>query len=187
MWKFLMKIDCPPQYADARRSLLVVLLPLFLVAGCVQQPVSPRLERLEVSAPVLALTYYQTLGRMTAGELAKERSALAAQPATPNLQIRQAMLLGHPRNAQDVGRALVLLDGLLKSSDPAAIELQPLARLLVDQHLERQRLDSQVDRLGVQVKETQRKAQELQEKLDSLTDIERTLTPPPRSGKGGRQ
>lgn len=109
---------------------------------------------------------------------------LAAQPATPNIQIRQAMLLGHPRSGLDSGRALALLEGLLKSTDPAAVELQPLARLLADQYAERLRLDSQLDRQGGQLKESQRKAQELQEKLDSLADIERTLTPPPRSGKG---
>lgn len=134
------------------------------------------------------------LGRLNAAEMAKERSALAAQQATPNIQIRQAMLLGHPRSGLDSGRALALLEGLLKSSDPAAVELQPLARLLADQYAERLRLDSQLDRQGGQLKESQRKAQELQEsqrkaqelqeKLDSLADIERTLTPPPRSGKG---
>lgn len=182
-----MKTDCPRLAPAGWHSLLVVLLPLLVFAGCAQQPVTQRPDRLDAPGALPALAYYQTLGRMTASELSRERSALAAQPATPNVQIRQAMLLGHPRTAQDSGRALVLLDGLLKSSDPAAIELQPLARLLADQYQERQRLESQVDRQGGQLKESQRKAQELQEKLDSLTDIERTLTQPPRSGKGVRQ
>ena len=182
-----MKIDCPALAANGWRFIYVVLAALSLATGCAQQPTSPRSERNEPTGALPALTYYQSLGRMTASELARERSALAALTSSPSVQIRQAMLLGHPRFGQDGSRALVLVDGLLKSADPAAVELQPLARLLADQYHERLRLESQLDRQGGQLKESQRKAQELQEKLDSLTDIERTLTPPPRSGKGVRQ
>jgi hypothetical protein len=188
MWKFLMKLDCPGRLAAGGwRSLFVVLLSVSLLAACAPQQVNPRSDRHEAPGAVPALAYYQMLGRLNAAELAKERSALAAREATPNVQIRQAMMHGHPRLGQDSARALALLEGLIKSTDPAAVELQPLARLLADQHAERLRLESQLERLSGQLKESQRKAQELQEKLDSLADIERTLTPPPRSGKGVRQ
>lgn len=183
-----MKLDCPGGLAAGGwRSLFVVLISISLLAGCALPQVNPRSERHDAPGAVPALAYYQMQGRLNAAELVKERSALAAQPATPNVQIRQAMLLGHPRSGQELARALVLLEGLLKLTDPSAVELQPLTRLLADQYTERLRLESQLDRQGGQLKESQRKAQELQEKLDSLADIERTLTPPPRSMKGARQ
>jgi hypothetical protein len=184
-----MKPDFPGMLAARGwRSFYVVLISISLFAGCASQQVNPRSsERQDVPGAVAALAYYQMQGRLNAAELAKERSTLAAQPATPNVQIRQAMLLGHPRSGQDLARSLVLLEGLLKLTDPSAVELQPLTRLLADQYTERLRLESQLDRQGLQLKESQRKSQELQEKLDSLTDIERTLTPPPRSGKAVRQ
>ncbi|MCH2222005.1 MAG: permease, partial [Dechloromonas sp.] len=94
-----------------------------------------------------------------------------------------AMLLGHPRVQQDLNRGLALLDSVLKSSDPAAVPFQPLARQVADNYLERVKLENQLDRQGQQLKDSQRKASELQDKLDSLADIERTLTPRQRSGK----
>lgn len=91
------------------------------------------------------------------------------------------MLLGHPRFQQDLGKAQALLDVILKSADPAAIGLQPLARLIADNYAERIKLDSQLEKQGGQLKDSLRKAAELQEKLDGLADIERTLTPRPRA------
>ena len=96
------------------------------------------------------------------------------------------MLLGHPRVQQDLGKALSLLDSVLKSSEPAAIAFHPLAREIADNYLERTKLEAQLEKQGLQLKESQRKATELQEKLDSLADIERTLTPrPPALRSGG--
>lgn len=150
-----------------------------LVAGCAMTP------RVEEMSPEAALSYYQGLSRMTAAELGRERMVLVAVQQIPYTQIRMAMLLGHPRLQQDLGKALALLDGVLKSSAPAALPFQPLARLLADNYLERVKLESQLEKQGgqlnQQLKDSQRKATELQEKLDSLADIERTLTPRPRT------
>jgi uncharacterized protein with von Willebrand factor type A (vWA) domain len=106
---------------------------------------------------------------------------LAALPASPNTQLRSAMVLGHPRGPLDLPKAIGLLDGVLKSADPAAVALQPLARLLADNYAERQRLETQLERQAQQLKESQRKAAELQDKIDSLADIERTLPQRPRT------
>jgi hypothetical protein len=72
-------------------------------------------------------------------------------------------------------RALGLLDGVLKSREPAAASLHPLARALASQYQERLKLESQNDKLLQQLKDSQRRSSELQEKLDALTDIERSL------------
>lgn len=136
-----------------------------------------------------ALLYYQGISRMTQAELAKERSTLAALLHSPLSHIKLAMLLGYPRTHQDLGKALSLLEGVLKSTDPSALSYHPLARLLADNYQERIRLDGQFDRQAQQLKESQRKAAELQEKLDSLAEIERTLSPRSGTGKpeGGRR
>ncbi|NJD25463.1 MAG: permease [Betaproteobacteria bacterium] len=130
--------------------------------------------------PAAPLEYYQMLQRMTGAQLARERQMLAALPGTPLNNLRMAMLLGHPRAQQDLPKALALLDGVLKSSDPAAVALQPLARLLADACSERLRLDTQLDKQGQQLKESQRRVVELQEKIDSLAEIERSLPQRPR-------
>lgn len=183
-----MKLDCSRRSAGSgRRSLLGLLISASLLAGCAQTPELVRSERDEVRGAQQALAYYQMLGRFSGADLARERNVLAAQAASPAVQIRQAMVLGHPRGPQDTGKALALLDQLLKSSDPAAVELHALARLLADYYNERQRLEAQLERQGVQLKESQRKAQDLQDKLDGLADIERTLTPRPGSSRGGQR
>lgn len=91
------------------------------------------------------------------------------------------MVLGHPRGPQELPKAIALLDGVLKSTDPSAVALQPLARLMIDNYIERQRQDVWSDKQGQQLKESQRKVIELQEKIDSLADIERTLPQRPRA------
>lgn len=154
---------------------------MLLVAGCSTVPPSKKAPRQEVTTPKAALSYNQGLARLTAAELGRERMVLGAVPQTPYTQLRMAMLLGHPRVQQDLGKALALLDGILKSSDPTALPFHPLARLLADNYIERAKLEGQLEKQGQQTKESQRKATELQEKLDSLADIERTLTPRPRS------
>lgn len=179
-----MKFEYPCH--PAGRSLFAsVCLALFAViaSGCAQMPAPVRDQRANETGAWKALVYYQSLGRLSAGELARERTQLSGLPQTPDTMIRQAMVIGHPRAGLETGKALALVDSVLKSADPAAAGLLPVARLLADHFSERLRLDAQLERQGVQLKESQRKAAELQEKLDGLADIERTLTLPPRSDK----
>lgn len=173
------------------KNQLIASLFACLVAGCAAPPVAvdKAVARSEEATPEAALRYYQNLGRITPAELGRERSILAAVPQTPFTQVRLAMFLGHPRVQQDLPKALVLLDGVLKSADPAALPFQPVARMLADNYLDRVKLEGQFEKQGAQLKESQRKAAELQDKLDSLADIERTLTPRPRTVRpeGGKR
>lgn len=170
------------------RGLCGLLLAAMLTA-CTALPTAKKPVRNDETTPEAALIYYQGLARMTSAELGRERMILVAVPQTPYTQLRMAMLLGHPRVQQDLVKGLALLDSVLKSSDPSAVPFQPLARQVADNYLERLKLENQLDRQGQQLKDSQRKVGELQDKLDSLADIERTLTPRPRSGKpeGGKR
>jgi hypothetical protein len=181
-----------PCHPAGRSIYASICLALFAViaSGCAQVPSPVRDHTANDAGTAQVLAYYQSLGRLSAGELARERTQLSALPQTPNTLIRQAMVIGYPRAGLDSGKALALVDSVLKSADPAATGLLPVARLLADHYTERLRLDAerlrldaQLERQGVQLKESQRKAAELQEKLDGLADIERTLTSPPRSDK----
>ncbi len=156
-----------------------------IVAGCATKPVaSPlaaepeetalRVVRTDGHQGVL-LTYYQQVQRMSAHELAKERSTLAAMVATPGIQVRQAMVLGQPRAPSDLSRALALLENVLKLAGPDAAAVHPLARLLAEQYSERLRLEMQVDKSSQQLKDSLRREEQLQEKIDALADIERSL------------
>lgn len=175
-------MSCNPNVLPGSRHLLIgCATAALLLAGCAATPTGKGVFRTDEYGLEAALIYNQGLSRMTTAELARERMVLVAVPQTPYTQLRMAMLLGHPRFQQDLGKAMALLDTILKSADPAALALQPLARMLADNYAERVKLEGQLEKQGGQLKESLRKAAELQEKLDGLADIERTLTPRPGS------
>lgn len=182
------KFSMQTAYRGGLVKVLMVTLSV-VMAGCASSPVEPPPAPPEVvlpkppKPPMSPLEYYQLLSRMTLAELGRERMVLNALPKSPNTQVRMAMLLGFPRAPQDLSRAIALLDGVLKSTDPEAIGLQALARLLADSYAERQKLDASLGRQEQQLKESQRKVIELQEKIDDLADIERTLPQRPRAGR----
>ena len=184
----------PPGKRFTAATRVSVTALLMLLAGCAATPPAATQSALTPATPAAvsddagalpALAYYQMLQRMTPAQINRERQVLAALPPTPNNQVRTAMVLGHPRGQQDFTKALALLEGVLKSADPAAAGLHPLARLLADNYVERQKLETQLEKQGQQLKDSQRKAVELQEKIDSLAEIERTLPQRPRATRSG--
>ena len=184
----------PPDKRFTAATRVSVTALLMLLAGCAATPPAATQSALMPATPAAvsddagalpALAYYQMLQRMTPAQINRERQVLAALPPTPINQVRTAMVLGHPRGQQDFTRALALLEGVLKSADPAAAGLHPLARLLADNYMERQKLETQLEKQGQQLKDSQRKAVELQEKIDSLAEIERTLPQRPRATRSG--
>ena len=169
----------------ARRTWTAFAAALAL-AGCSSLPPAAAPGFADVDTPEAALVYYQSLHRLTPSEFARERGNFAAAPRTAQARLLGAMLLGYPRAQQDLARAQGLLDDILRADDPAARELQPLARVLADNYAERGRLEAQHERLALQLKDAQRRNAELQEKIDRLADIERTLIPrgaPARPGE----
>ena len=129
------------------------------------------------------LGYAQLISRMSGAELARERTVLGAIPKTPITQARLAMLLAQPRAGMDLARALAMLEGILKANDALAVSLHPLAQLLAAQYSERLRLDAQSDKAAQQLKDAQARNTELQEKINALADIERSLPVRPTNGE----
>ncbi len=180
--------------------LLVPLLLPLLLAGCGTQrampvhypaplPVHPvplpvaRITPPDEVAPLLA--YHQSLRRMTQGELLKELSGLLMQQRTPKLSLQIGMNLMLTRGGGDLPRAQAQFDSVAASTDPAAQGLRPLAQLLSSYCAEARRLGEHAERLSTQLKETQRKSDQLNETLEALKAIERGLPVRPSGGPAG--
>ena len=205
-------MNMPPEPRHPRALPLLMLMP-WLLAAC--GTLSPHTEPCVVPAPAPAtapasvpgtavaepwpaladlLHYHQGLRAFNASELSKEMMLLSAQPKDAALSIRKAMVLSLlPRNGgNDLALAQLHLDAAVAATDPQADALRPLARLLAAQMAEQRRLNEHLDRLGQQVKDSQRRNEQLAEKLEALKTIERTLpaasTPlAPAPGTAGKQ
>lgn len=128
-----------------------------------------------------AIEYYHFVRQLEPGELERERDALAVGAGEPLHQLLQAIALARPPGS-NLPRALALLEVVEASIRPEAVALRPLARLLADQLAEQQRLETaarsltrQLEHTGQQLKESRRHARQLEEKIEALTEIERTL------------
>lgn len=151
-------------------------LPTVVMAPPVTVPVMPPLTQLaplDETSPLLA--YHQSLRRKSPGELLKELSGLNLQQPTPRVTIQMGMILMLTRGPGDLARAQALFDSVATSSEPAAQGLAPLAALLSSHSAESRRLSEQADRLAGQLKENQRKTEQLNEMLEGLKAIERNL------------
>lgn len=184
---------CAPRDAARARPLFAVPLLAMALATALTGCASPRtatadappmVSRHNSTPPTVqaALAYHHSIRSMGVNELARERPTQSGGSASPLGQIKQAMLLSHPQGNTNLPRALSLLEAINASDRPEAVTLQPLARLLAEQLQERQRLEStaerltqQLERTGQQLKDSQKQGELLQEKLDALTEIERTL------------
>ena len=167
-----------------------------LLAGCstqarVEVPAPPVViaadqapaARVDESSMLPLLGYQQLLAQLPPQDLARERAVLLYLPPTPSSQLRLAMLFAQTRGSGDLARAQALADRVLRANDPAAASMHPLARLLATQYHERLRLQAQNERLLLQVSESQRRSAELQDKLEALANIERSLPQRPAGGE----
>lgn len=121
------------------------------------------------------LSYHQTLRRMTQGELMKELSGLGQQTRSPRVAIQMGMALMLTRGGGDLARAQTLLDSVATSAELEASPYRALAQLLSSNCAEARRLYEHADRLATQQKDNQRRIDQLNDMLEGLKAIERTL------------
>ncbi|MEO6353150.1 MAG: hypothetical protein ABIO19_00910 [Burkholderiaceae bacterium] len=178
-----------------------IFLTLFcaLLAACATAPApKPAPEPAEKPIPLIALrpapdvpnvpdapeeinallAYHQWLRGLTPAELAKELAVLNAQPKNAQFAqsaLKKSMLLASNHDNDDLARAQALIDGIVKSPEPDALRIKPLARMLAANYAEMHRLGEQVDKVNQQAKDSQRRTEQLNEKLEALKAIERTL------------
>lgn len=127
------------------------------------------------------LFYQEQLRQIAPGELGGEVNRLQAALSTatpqsaPAATLELALALAQTRNPADTQRSLALLDPIARAPTPEQQPWQGLARLLAMRIVEQRRLEEQLDRQGAQLRDAQRNVQQLNEKLEALKAIERSL------------
>lgn len=137
------------------------------------------------AAPINDLLAFQAgLRQLASADLIKVLTDMNTKPSSGDVLIRRAMLLTALHNNGDLGRAQALLDTVSLSEADDEKPLRPLARALSGAVADRRAQDESIDRLNTQIRESQRQNAQLNDKLEALKNIERTLsarpaTPPP--------
>ncbi len=127
---------------------------------------------------------------MAPSDLPKEWARLGDTTGNPAATLQLVLAIGQTRNPADTVRALSLLEPLIRSTDPRVAPWQPIARLLFARFAEQRRVEELLEKQGQQWRDAQRRIDALNEKLEALKAIERTLTtrpapPPPAASAAG--
>lgn len=182
-----------------RRPLLpLVLLGALSLTACA--PLPPRVELrervVEVSVPQVAaadragqqlLRLHERLRALAPAELAQEIAAAgpaaedAARAPAAAVQLALTLTLAHAEPA----RAQALLEQVQRGDTAEARAWAGWSRLLASRLAEQRRLDGEIERLNQQARENQRRLDQLNEKLEALKAIERSLHTRP-AGPGPR-
>lgn len=115
---------------------------------------------------------------LSASQLAAETERLGLQAPTAENRLRWALALAQTLQIQDTQRALGLIQTVLESPDEPSVALRPLAHLLGHLLREQQRLDLQNERLSQQLRESQRRVEQLSDRIEAMRAIERSLNRP---------
>ncbi len=126
------------------------------------------------------LAYADRVQRMAAADLAREVTRLSdAEDTLVASPLNLALALAQTRQPVDTARALALVQRLLGQNDAAAQALHPLARLLESRLLQQRRLEEQLERQAQQLRDAQRRTDQLNERLEAVRAIERSMTARP--------
>jgi hypothetical protein len=146
----------------------------------VHAPITVMPAPTDVVGPLLA--YHQSLRKMTQGELIKEISGLSLQQKSAKNLLQSGMALMLTRSPGDLARAQAQFDAVAGANEAEAAPLKSLAQLLSSYCAEQRRLADHADKLNAQLKEGQRKNEQLNDMLEALKAIERGLPVRPSSG-----
>jgi hypothetical protein len=125
------------------------------------------------------LVYADKIRSLNASELATELTRLGGETATtPTAQMRAALLLAQGRNPADLARAQVLLQKLIANPSPDAQPLQSLARAVSGRLTEQRRIEDDRDKQVQALRDAQRRIDQLNERIEALRAIERSVTRP---------
>ncbi|SHM26655.1 hypothetical protein [Rhizobacter sp. OV335] len=175
-------VEVPPP-APAASAPLPAAPAASAVVIMVPAPIEPADQ---VSRQILG--YHEQIRQMPAADLGNEITRLnaivsansAAAPTGAVLEL--ALALSQQHNGGDVARAAQLLESVVKAGAPELQPWQPMARLLLARVTEQRRLEDAFNREAAQRRDQQRTLQQLNEKLEALKAIERSMTTRPGSG-----
>ena len=127
------------------------------------------------------LSYHHAVRQMNPAEISKTLAGLNRPNPTARVLVQKAMLLANLHGSGDLQRAQTLLEQVLSSTKADAERLKPLAGLLNSTYGEWRRLDDNADKLAQQVRDEQRRTEQLNDKLEALKNIERSLQTRPQA------
>ncbi|MDP9912095.1 hypothetical protein J2W27_004219 [Variovorax boronicumulans] len=140
--------------------------------------------------PLTAMLAYADKVRPLGGaDLSAEIARVGEQGETPAAQMQLAILLAQTRVPADLARALGLLQRVIANPAPEAQPLHPLARALAARYVEQRRVEDDRDKQVQQLRDSQRRIDQLNERIEALRAIERSFarpnTPAPTPSSNG--
>jgi hypothetical protein len=161
----------------------VVAAPVAPPPAVTSAPIVP--PEVQVAAPVrprnsptdLLLAQADRLRALPPADLTAE-IARYGEPEDAIAQAELALALLNTRVPADTARALGLLQRAQAGTTAEARAVQPLVRLLIARAGEQRRLEDQIDKQNQQMRDTQRRIDQLNERLEAMRAIERSLTAP---------
>lgn len=160
--------------------------PVIIVAAPAPAPVAatpaPPLPSPQPPPPAPAVVLLDEADRLRAlsvPDLAQEISRLGAADGTPQRQVLLAIALAQTRVPSDLQRAQGLLARVLENGGDDARTLHPLARLLAAQYNEQRRADDAAERQTQQLRDAQRRIDQLNDRLEAMRAVERSLSTRP--------
>lgn len=131
------------------------------------------------------LQYGEKVRGMSGGELSTELQRIGDPGDSPSTQMQTALLLAQTRAPADLARALGLLQRVSTSSAPDAKPFQPLARTLAARYNEQRRVEDDRDRQVAQLRDAQRRIEQLNDRIEALRAIERSFSRPAATTPNG--
>ncbi|MDL2337526.1 MAG: hypothetical protein QFE16_06765 [Pseudomonadota bacterium] len=177
----------PVPVVEAASAPVVVVVPPLATeaasappaASAASAPVDPATPGDLASRQLLA--YHDQVRALAPNDLAQEINRLAALPVIPETALELALALMQTRNGGELGRAIGLVEPVVKGTSADLRPWQPFARLLMSRLLELRRLEDLLDKRNQELRDSQREVRQLNEKLEALKAIERSLAPRPSS------
>ncbi|RST54498.1 hypothetical protein [Variovorax sp. MHTC-1] len=129
--------------------------------------------------PVAALLAYADRVRPLGGnELAAELARLGDPGDAPLSQMQVALVLAQTRVPADLVRAIGLMQRVAANPSADAQPLQPLARALAARYQEQRRIEDDRERQAQQLRDSQRRIEQLNDRIEALRAIERSFARP---------
>ncbi len=141
------------------------------------QPAS--LFTLTTQGPMAAmLTYADKVRPLNGADLSTEIARIGDPGDSPAIQMQLALLLSQTRVPADLARALGLLQRVIANPAPEAQSLHPLARALAARYVEQRRVEDDRDKQVQQLRDAQRRIDQLNDRIEALRAIERSFARP---------
>lgn len=169
---------------------LFFLLGIFTIlnlAGCNTPPVAhtpvKEATKLETITPSVSITsdvdsllqYANYLRKLNANDLARELETAKQKPKSDSSKMELAILYSVPGlSTRDDVKALSILDPLTKETSSSSIK--HLALMMMNFITENKRLEDGLQTTNGKLKDEQKQSAELQQKLEALKSIEKSLS-----------